>query len=257
MKEINEDRLIKKVKEKKELAGLADSLVREIVVEYLKKHNIRIKGLGDKEVKIIVKEVRERLREFSGRFQKSRKDRFKLLEEGKIEALLRTHSSTAERIGFYPRLKEMISSLKVKSILDIGAGLNPIALADKSIKYYAIDVKEDELELVSAFFRKNEIEGKVFVCDLRKELQFPKAELCLLFKVLDIIDDKSYKFAKRIIDNVKSEYILISFATRTLSGRRMKHWRRKWLERLLESKGYKYRLFNSDNEIFYFVERGY
>ena len=251
--ELNEENIVNKIKEKKELSGLSRDLVLDVIVEYLEKHKINLGKLGKREVKLVVKEIRAQLRKNSGMFQKSLKKRIGALDD--IDGLLETHRSTAERLEFYPKLREIIRELDVKSILDLGAGLNPVALAEKGIEYYAFDIREDDMEIVSEFFRKKGISGEAVVRDLRKVSSLPKADICLIFKVLDIIEDKGHRIAGELIDKIDSKYILISFAKKTLSGKPMRYPRRRWLESILHFGGYKFKIFNSENEVFYLAQR--
>src|SRR3989344_7409937 len=119
--------LVEKIRQKKELSGIAESLVMDNLRDYLNKNKIALENLTENQLKLVVKDVRSSLREKVGRFQASIKDRQKLLEKGDMGSLLKTHSSTKERFDFYPELREIISKLKVKSILDLGCGINPLA----------------------------------------------------------------------------------------------------------------------------------
>lgn len=258
MEQLNKNKLIEKIKQKKELSGLADSLVLDLLENYLKKHLLILKDLTPSQVKVIIKELRAELRNLGGRFQISLKKRLSLLEKEDIPALLKTHSSTAERFYFYPELKSLIESLRISSILDLGCGLNPLALASLRINYYAADINESDLFLVKKFFEKHSLPGKILIFDLRKvnALQtLPKTDLCLLFKVLDIIETKSHKIAKTIIEKLRCKYLLISFATCTLSGKPMAYKNRKWLETILKILNYSYKTFSSHNEIFYLITK--
>lgn len=245
--------LVKKIKEKKELSSLPDEFVSEITLRHLS--GINPEKLSSSDKKLIVKEARAELRRSTGMFQKGFKDREYLLEKEDYSALLNTHSSTAERLEFYPELKKIISELNPKSILDLGCGLNPLAIASKSIIYYAVDIKEDELRLIEKFFRKNSIKGKIFVRDLRKPIDnLPSADLCLIFKLFDILSSDR-KQAEYIIKNLKCKFLLVSFSTKTLSGRQMRFFRRLWFERMLSRLSYSFSLFKSSNEIFYLVKK--
>ncbi|MDP1695846.1 MAG: hypothetical protein Q8L29_02965 [archaeon] len=245
--------LLLKVKEKKELSGLSNSFVSEVLEKHLKK--IKSEKLTPSEKKIIIKEVRAELRRSAGMFQKGFKHRESFLEKGDIISLLKTHSSTAERIDSYPMLKNMISQLNAKSILDLGCGLNPLALASPDITYYAVDIRQDELNLIESFFKKNKIHGKVFIQDLRKSIDnLPSADLCLILKLFDIISQKHEK-SEYIIKNVKCRNIIISFSTKTLSGKPMRLARRLWFERILSKLNYPFSIKQLDNEIFYIVEK--
>lgn len=258
MEQLSKNQLIARIKQKKELLGIANSLVSDALENYLKKYSILLKNLNLFQIKIIIRDIRAELRNLAGRFQISLKKRLSLLEKGDIQTLIKTHTSTAERFDFYPQLKSLIKSLKINSILDLGCGLNPLALASPKINYYAADINRFDLSLVKKFFEKHSLPGRIFVSDLRKinALQkLSKADLCLLFKVLDIIETKSHKLAKEIIEKLPCKYILISFATRTLSGKPMSCKNRKWLETILKILNYPYEIFSSNNEIFYLIKK--
>lgn len=252
-----EESLVSRIKEKKELSGIENSVVSELLESYLRKNKLSLETLNKSELKIVLKDIRSQLRDNVGRFKVGSKDRCKLLEGGDTRALLRTHSSTKERIMFYPRLKEIISELKVKSILDLGCGLNPIALASPGVKYYASDINLEELNLIEGFFKNNNLEGKTFVCNLTKveECNLPEADLCIIFKVFDILGKNDYLIAEKIISRIKSKYLLVSFSTRTLSGKPMNKPRRIWMEKLLSNVGYSFEIIHSDNEIFYLARK--
>lgn len=248
--------LVVKIKEKKELSGIADEIVLGFLLEYVRKRNIFLENIRPSQIKIVVKDIRAELRKYVGRFRRSLKDRSKLLEQGRIKELLRTHTSTEERLSFYPKLRSIIKKLKVTSILDLACGLNPLALATPKIKYYASDIKDDELTLIKKYFEKNNIKGKTFIYDIRKiKRDLPGADLCLLFKVLDIIEKKGHKLAEKILKTVECKTILVSFPTKKLSGRPMRHPEREWLEKLLNRLNYPFKIFRSENEIFYLIKK--
>jgi len=57
-------------------------------------------------------------------------------------------------------------------------------------------------------------------------------DLCLIFKVLDIIEKKTHKNAEKILKAINAKRMIISFSTRTLSGKPMEYPRRLWAEKL-------------------------
>jgi len=252
--------IILKIKQKKELSDIPDELVEDALKNYLKKHNLEVPS-SPKSQKIIIKEVRAELRKYTGQYQISSKKRISLLEQNKITELLKTHTSTRERISYYPKLIRIIKELNPKSILDLGCGLNPIAIINKinnkAITYYAYDIKQEELELINNFFKKNKTKGKTILEDIRKSTGFPKTDLCLILKTLDIIEpnSRSHRIANQIIENLQCKFIIISFATKTLSGKIMKAQRRIWLEKILNKKSYKFKTIKTTNEIFYVVSK--
>lgn len=247
--------LIKEIKEKRELSGLSNEIVKYCLESRLEKYKIAPEKLTKQDSRLIIKEVRAELRFLSGQYQKSLKNRPKLFKKNNLIGLLNTHSSTSERLEYYSIIKDKINNLGIKSILDLGCGLNPIALASPNIIYFASDIKEDELSLIAQFFKENEIKGETFVFDLKKPLSnLPKTDLCILFKVLDVID-KKHKLSEKIILSLPSKYILVSFSTKKLSGKPMNHPQRKWFEKVLIRNHLRFEAFSIPNEIFYLIKR--
>ncbi|MEK6928920.1 MAG: hypothetical protein AABW65_03115 [Nanoarchaeota archaeon] len=246
------DGFLNKIKSKKELSGISDFIILSSLEKYFKKNKISKKKLSSKDSKLIVKEIRSDLRKLLGRFEKDSSKRKTLLETNKIDDILNTHISTKERKEDYPLIISLIKELNPNSILDIGCGLNPLALASSKIVYYALDINKDEIDLINNFFKRNNIKGKAFFHDLRNyDSKLPEVDLCLLLKVLDIIEEKGHKLAEKIIKNLKCKCIIISFSVKTLSGKPMNHPQRGWIERLLNRLGYSFNLIKTKNEIFY------
>ncbi len=250
------DQIVAEIKKKKELSDIPDELVRDALEAYLRKNSLEIPK-KEKEIKIIVKEIRAKLRRYVGQYQstKSLSKKSRLLQEGKIPELLKTHASTKERISFYNNLKEIIKQINPKSVLDLGCGLNPLAIASPGIIYYAYEIKKDDLEIVSEFFRINNIKGKIFFQDIRKAGSFPIVDLTLMFKILDIIEKDKYNFAKSLLQKIKSKQIIASFSTKTLSGKPMNSPKRLWFEKILHELNYNFKTISSNNEIFYFITK--
>ena len=251
--------IINKIKNKKELQGITNSIVEQTLKKYLKKKRLKIKDLNDKDKKIVIKEIRAELRDYVGRFQiKSNKKGIKLLEQNKIRSILETHSSTKERLLHYKKLKSIIKKINPKSILDLACGLNPIATSNFNHQtiYYASDINEEDLNLVRLYFKKNKIKGKTFIFDIKKNniKYLPKVDLCFILKTLDILKINS-KQIENLLKNLKCKYIIVSFSTKTLSGKKMKHIRRPWLERILTNLTYSFNIFKTDNEIFYLISK--
>lgn len=258
-KTLNKIGLIKKIKEKKELMGVTNSVVENALDEYLSKYKLDLNKISPSHERILVKEIRHNLRLLTGRYQKSIKRKDLGFDEKSIEKVLLTHSSTSERREFYPKLKELISNLNVKSILDLGCGLNPLALANKRYEYIASDIKEDELKLIQEYFKEKNISGKTFVYDLRNiSSDLPKADLCIIFKVLDILS-KTKKdramLAEKVLTLIKSEIFLISFSTKKLSGKKMNYPNRTWFEKILSKLNLSYEKIETSNEIFYLIKK--
>ena len=181
--------------------------------------------------------------------------------------VLKTHLSTKERLPYYSELYSDIFKItkKPKSILDLGCGLNPFSIpwmGLKNIKYIATDISKEDLNFINKFFKIIKIDGKVKELDLvkiKKEnvlKQFPKVNICFLFKVFESIElTKGHKLSELIIINVKANFVIVSFPTKTLLNKPMKMTKRPWLERMLKRLNYNYEIYETGNEIYYIVTK--
>jgi len=164
-----------------------------------------------------------------------------------------------ERAEFNKEVYEKIFSLtkKPKKILDLGCGLNPLNFPYKDIEYLATDIDKGILKKVKKYFKKNKIKGNVFYLDLNNIenlKKVKKVEMVFLFKVLDIFNRKK-KIIAEILKSLKTKWIIISFATKTISGKKMRNPKRKWFENILRKLAYKYTTLRFYNEIFYIVKK--
>ena len=260
------EKLIPKIKQKKELAGISDETVAEVLAKLFKREPKLLKELSIKinEKSAVytqtVKLARAELRRSFGLFRAE-----KVEEEVKdVEKVLSSHSSTKERRLFYAELYPQLFSITGKPavILDLGCGVNPFSvefMGLKRLKYYAYDISEKEVELLNRFFEWKHLEGKAEVLDVSKvELvrKLPAADVCFMFKITDILDrGKGHKKTEEVMKAVPSKWLVISFPTLTMSGKRMTAPRRRWMEWLCRRLEYEYQVLEFENEIFYVVRK--
>jgi len=261
--------IIKKIKEKKELSSISDEYVLETLERIILQNPKLAKAIKENrtrssEYKDAIKKTRAKLRIEYGMFSEELPEREEILKkEQDDDKLLLTHKSTAERINIYPYIYQKIFDITgiPKKILDLGCGMNPASnkymqLAD--FEYYAGELSEKDCKFIEKYFRKRKIKGKAFATNLKKpELLeiLPEADVCFLFKVLDTVEKKGHKLAEEIINKVNAKWIVASFATHNLGGKRMEHPRRGWIERMLERLEYKFKIIEEENEIFYVIEK--
>ena len=250
--------IIKKIKEKYELRNLPDSLVKSTLESYLKKN--KIKNLDkEKNQKIVIKEVRSILRRYAGQYasKSNIKNMYELVKKGKFEDILKEHSSTRERLEDYPLVIEVIKKINPKSILDLGCGINPVAIAQSFNKaeYHAYDINNSDLEIVEKFFKSKKINGFVYNQDIRNIGNFPKADLCIIFKVLDILGEKRNEISSKLLKEIDSKYFLVSFPTKTLTGKPMSVVYRRWFEKILEKLSLNYEVKRTSQELFYIIRK--
>lgn len=270
------------ITKKNELRNVDDSLIKEQLDIYYKKNPKTIKLLEElteakllknKDVKELVKHIRSWFRKQYGMFKtkhSTKTDRYieKLKEaidnsdtkkkDYWIEKLLKSHTSTRERLPhyeeFYSKLFEITG--KPKKIADLGCGLNPIAITLTNVKlekYFASELTTKDCKQLGKFFQVMKIPFHTEPADVSKaEIIVPEEyDITLLLKLVDVIEAKNRNITRSVIENIKSKWIVISFATKSLSGKII-YSNREWIERVLE--GYTYETISVENELFYVVK---
>ena len=244
--------IIEKIKAKKPLDRLDDSFVAEFLEDFLKKNNKLNKKLLENKLKkkdfeLIVKSVRNELNKIYGQFWIN--DKLDLL----------SHKSAKERLNIYKRVYKniFIRIGKPKTVLDLGCGLNPLSykFIGKNVYFTAVELTDYDCERLKEYFKKNNIKGEVIKADIRTYNKFPNTDVCFMFKILDSLENKGHFIAENLIKNIKAKYIIASFSTYNIRGRRMNYPKRGWFEMMLKRLGYKFMKFEDVNEIFYIVNK--
>lgn len=242
------EEFIQLVKKKKELSDLDSSVIQRFIQEWCKAHK-DFETLSFSEQKMFLKEVRAKMRRTSGMFTSSDYN-----EETSIEDLLSKHKSTSERKEIYPEFINKLSALSPTSILDLGAGLNPLALLPLKVPVIALDIREQDLKIIEREYSSKGIEVKTLLQDLSLGVSnIPKADLILALKVLDLLGKNKRKISSELL-NLPARFLIVSFPTCRLSGRRMEHPRRRWFEFLLKKHSKSFTVWDTNNELFYFVK---
>lgn len=270
-------KIISKIKGKKNL-GIDDIYVLELLDKYLKdpyfqklfeKPEKQI--LKNKRFKLVIKEIRKELYKIHGLYQVKKQykkeELLKNLKKAKnfhqikkisIE-ILKQHTSSRERLNDYKKIYLEISKLKPKSIIDLASGLNPcsIILSNFQGDYYTYEISKDDVDFLNKYFeiiKKYNINGKAFVKDITKDFNFEKADICFLFKFLDLLKKDRKSFVIKLIKNLNCEYLVVSFSKKTISLRQMKNIERNWFVNLINQLNLKYKRLDLENEFFYIIE---
>lgn len=274
--------VIDNIKKKKSLESISNKIVEEELSKILNQNPKLInfiKNERSKEFKKIVKLVRNKLHITYGIFQtKNRKKLqkyFSTLKEAlkNNKDIIRAHEdilsisvSSKERLNFYQELYKSIFKITgiPESILDLGCGFNPFSypfMGINKLNYYAYDINEEDCKFLNNYFnlmsKYTKLEGKAEVLNL-KDLslisKLPATDVCFLFKTLDPLEQKGHKFSEQLISLIKSKWVIVSFSTKTISGKQMKHPYRGWIERMLNRINLKFEKLRFPNEFFYIIK---
>ncbi len=178
--------------------------------------------------------------------------------------ILKTHTSTYERLPFYKEIYEELweTTGKPASILDLGAGLNPLSYVFMNINnltYTAIELSEDDCTELNEYF--NIMEGHSGLQGTTSHLnllhvknKFPQTDVCFMFKTLDVLEGVKMKVRENIFKHITSNWIVVSFATETINKKQI-HSDRTWFLNFLQHNKYKYKVKEWKNEVFYVMKK--
>jgi 16S rRNA (guanine(1405)-N(7))-methyltransferase len=224
-----------------------------------------------KEHERIVKSVRAELRSVYGVFimgdYKKRDGYLQALKEDpsfeRHDDILRIHKSSNERLPYYDQIYEKIFEVTglPKKILDLACGLNPISYPYLKCKpyYLACDLAEKDMEFIKAYFEAMKISGDTRKIDLMKDdlgSISKDFDVVFLFKALDSLEMLKRGVSKGLIGGLQSKYIVVSFATKSIGGRKeIKKERRAWFERLIVKLNMTSTTFEIPGELFYILKK--
>ena len=275
--------LIEKIKENKKYKSISNDIVIKEIQNYMKRYQTDQEDIYDD--KFAIKVIRKELHRLYSSYQtKGKKKRGELLKN--LEILIKQHApepkvlevinillkitlSTIERLPHYKKLYKDVFNItgKPKSITDLGAGLNPLSFPltklPKSTTYHSYDIDTEDITFLNKFYKTLKINGTANILDVRDINmldKLPNSDIIFMFKLYDLIVPKAKKQKKlgeEIINILitKTNYLIVSFATKTLTRKSMKLPRRIGFEMMLDRNQLNYNLIETDNEIYYVISK--
>jgi 16S rRNA (guanine(1405)-N(7))-methyltransferase len=250
--------LISEIKKSRKYKDISEDVIKAKVDEYLAKNK-------NADKKIALKDIKADLHKSHGSFRFQDKKLDELLNKKDFIGILDSNRSTKERLTDYESIYERIFAItgEPMSILDLGCGLNPCSIPimrlNSLLEYYAFDINKSEMNFLNKFFETFNINGAAQTLDLTRIEnieKLPEADICFMFKLVDILEKGGHKYSEEIIKvlSKKCSFIVVSFATKTLSGRKMMFAERGWIERMLQRIGMKFNKLIFDSEVFYVIK---
>jgi 16S rRNA (guanine(1405)-N(7))-methyltransferase len=139
--------------------------------------------------------------------------------------LMAAHASTRERLpflaSFYQRIFAQLGP--VQTVLDLGCGLNPLAipwmpLAADAV-YHAYDVHDDLVQFLGQALPLLGVAGTARHCDLTQDVIDRPADLALLLKLLPTLERLDRAAGARLLARLNVRHMVVSFPIRSLGGR--------------------------------------
>lgn len=222
--------LIDQVRRSAKYAKINESLVREIILAETRKW---------KNTKEIIKSTRNKLHQVGSAFQESIipyeqwTNEINTLGESInsplvmefINRCLPLHSSTGERSSFITSFfNQTLAPIQpVESILDLACGFTPLCIpwipVAKDLKYTGIDIYSDMISFLNSFFNHFNLDHEFISGNILENIPKQKAHVAFLLKTLPCLEQVDKTIGTRLLDEIQSQNILVSFPSRSLGGR--------------------------------------
>jgi 16S rRNA (guanine(1405)-N(7))-methyltransferase len=176
--------------------------------------------------------------------------------------LLSLHNSTKERLTQIPECYDSIFDKcgLPGTVLDIACGLNPLSfylVGQPDISLLAQDAGSEVVEVLNRFFAAAGMgKASAEAGDALKDLPNGQFDLALVMKFLPLCERMEKDGALTLMNSINARHIVVSFPTRSLSGRNVGMERNysEWFEGL-GFKGEIVERFLCGNEVFYIVAK--
>lgn len=177
--------------------------------------------------------------------------------------IMESHTSTSERIPF---MKQFYTDLfkrieKPKKILDLACGLHPFAVLwmdlEQDVEYYAYDIDTRLIALINTFFGYLHGNYKAQCSDILVSIPEIEADVVFLLKTLPCFEQQEKGVSKKIITSLKAKHIVISFPSRTLTGKAkgMENYYYTFAMDLINRLNLEYFKLEYSNEVFYVLNK--
>lgn len=204
-------------------------------------------------------------------------------------SVMQAHHSTCERL---PMLDEFYHTIfdglgPIRSVLDLGCGLNPLALPwmklPKDAAYFACDVDREQMDFLAWWLEKSGRRGRAFVWNLldgaphldclqehdfdaemqncgdaESSPQLPEPiDVALLLKIVPCLEQLDKHIGERLLDGVAASVLIVSFPAHSLGGRRkgmVEHYTAR-MDALLEGRGWAVERFVFASELVFRLRR--
>lgn len=178
--------------------------------------------------------------------------------------VMELHSSTRERLPildrFYPEILE--NTGQPGSILDLGCGLNPLALPWMDLPagapYIAIDIDTARVEFLNGYLALAGLEPLARCQDVLAHPPDDPADVALLLKMSPSLERQEPGATLRLLQDIKTPLVVVSFAVKSLGGREkgmVEHYRGQFLA-WAEARQWSVETLAYDTELAFVVRQG-
>ncbi len=177
--------------------------------------------------------------------------------------IMKQHASTMERFSILePFYQEIFSRLPpVHSILDLGCGLNPLALpwmkVCPGVRYMAIDLFQDMMVFIQAFFNHTGIDGTASTRNLVDHIPTVPVDLAFLLKLIPCLEQLDKNIGRKLLETIRAKHLVVSFPVASLSGRDrgMPQNYEQHFYALCEGRGWKIEKIGFSSELVFHIQK--
>lgn len=178
--------------------------------------------------------------------------------------LMARHASSRERLPIVQRFyAEILADLPpIRSVLDVGCGLNPLAIPwmplAPDVVYHASDIDSAIVEFVAQYLALVGIPGNVEMRDQAGNPGGPPVDLALALKLLPVLEQIERGAAAQLLDALDAPFVLVSYPVHTLGGRRkgMGATYERQLETIAVGRQWEIRRFAFPGELAFLIRKG-
>jgi 16S rRNA (guanine(1405)-N(7))-methyltransferase len=234
--------IVRAVLTAKKYRSVCPDTVRRIAGHELTRHG---------NVKVALKETKSRLHQIYTSFERTidYDETYRCLEiaygtgaksavETACREILHLHSSTRERL---PILDEFYAEIWTitgipRTLLDLGCGLNPLALSwmhlPPGARYLAFDIDALRIVFLNRFFVLAGLPPLASWHDIVCHPPETKADVALLLKTSPTLERQEKNSTLRLLQALKTPFVVVSFSVKSLGGRErgmVAHYEREFL----------------------------
>jgi 16S rRNA (guanine(1405)-N(7))-methyltransferase len=232
-----EDKVVSAVASSKKYEALCTDTIRRIAAHELAAHG---------STKTAIKATKRRLHQVYGAFEWNVEydAAFRQLEaayktgsgleiQTTCRHLMQGHSSTRERLPILDRFYPSVFAVTGPpgSILDLGCGLNPLALPWMNLvpqsglegttgaRYIALDIDAERVGFLNRFLTLAGFEPLARCQDILAHVPNDTADVALLLKMSPTLERQEPGSTLRLVEQLCTSHVVVSFAVKSLGGR--------------------------------------
>ncbi len=177
--------------------------------------------------------------------------------------VMKSHTSSKERMPILETFfQQTLGSLApIHSILDLGCGLNALALpwmpVAEDIQYQGMDIFQDMTDFINAFLTHMHVKGYVQCKDILANSDNESVQVALVLKMLPILDQIEKGMATEWLEKITSKNFLVSYPIYSLGGK-SKGMRRNYsdqFDQITRGKGWNIARFDFPTELAFLIKR--